>query len=295
MQKVSLKDFSPVENIDYNNGDILIMSDISELPRKDKELLLDMVTVVICRQGQISVSIEGRLHHLTANKVLILSPNTFVDSYLASDDADVTLLCFSLQPLENNLMLNKTMIRSRLFIKQHPVLEITDDYREEMALFYSIVPVIKGKEKKKYHKEIVESLRRCLAYMYLSIVEQQMEGMIANDSIADKQELLFADFLDLLEKKQGKLRKINDIASLLNISPKYLSSSIKKASGKNAQYWVHMTCIKAIQHKLKYSNKSIKEISFEMGFPDLSFFGKFFKTQTGMSPKEYRQKLVQTP
>ncbi|MBQ7984583.1 MAG: AraC family transcriptional regulator [Bacteroidales bacterium] len=295
MQKVSLKDFSPVENIDYNNGDILIMSDISELPRKDKELLLDMVTVVICRQGQISVSIEGRLHHLTANKVLILSPNTFVDSYLASDDADVTLLCFSLQPLENNLMLNKTMIRSRLFIKQHPVLEITDDYREEMALFYSIVPVIKGKEKKKYHKEIVESLRRCLAYMYLSIVEQQMEGMIANDSIADKQELLFADFLDLLEKNQGKLRKINDIASLLNISPKYLSSSIKKASGKNAQYWVHMTCIKAIQHKLKYSNKSIKEISFEMGFPDLSFFGKFFKTQTGMSPKEYRQKLVQTP
>ncbi|MBP3254552.1 MAG: AraC family transcriptional regulator [Bacteroidales bacterium] len=295
MQKVSLKDFSSVENIDYNNGDILIMSDISELPRKDKELLLDMVTVVICWQGQISVSIEGRLHHLTANKVLILSPNTFVDSYLASDDADVTLLCFSLQPLENNLMLNKTMIRSRLFIKQHPVLEITDDYREEMSLFYSIVPVIKGKEKKKYYKEIVESLLGCLAYMYLSIVEQQMEGMIANDSIADKQELLFADFLDLLDKHQGKLRKINDIASLLNISPKYLSSSIKKASGKNAQYWVHMTCIKAIQHKLKYSNKSIKEISFEMGFPDLSFFGKFFKTQTGMSPKEYRQKLVQTP
>lgn len=292
MQKIDIKDFYALENTYYNNGEIVIMSDISELPKKGNELLLDMVTVVICQKGEISVNIEGKLHHISANNVLILSPNTVVDSYLASDDIDITLLCFSLQPLENNLLLNRTMLQSRVFLKENPVLRITEEYSDEMTLFHSIVTVIKGKENKKYHREVMESLLRCLVYIYLSIVEEEMKKMNEKDVIADRQELLFTRFLGLLEQNNGKLRKINEIAELMNITPKYLSSSLKKVSGKNAQYWVHLTTTKAIIHQLKYTDKSIKEIAFGLGFPDLSFFGKFFKKQTGMSPKEYRKQIL---
>ena len=291
MKKISIKDFSALENIDYNNGEILIMSDISELPRKENEMLLDMVTVVICQKGQISVNIEGKLHLIGASNVLILAPNTIIESYLASDDLEVTLLCFSLKPLDNNLMLSKSMIQSRFFCKQHPVLEITDQYADEMSLLHSVIPVLKGKEHKRYHKEVMESLLRCLAYIYLSIVEEEMEKSDSSGTMADRHDFIFSHFLELLEQTGGKLRKINVIANRLNISPKYLSSCVKKASGKSAQYWVHLTTTKAIIHKLKYTDKSIKEISFEMDFPDLSFFGKFFKSQTGMPPKEYRENM----
>lgn len=104
-------------------------------------------------------------------------------------------------------------------------------------------------------------------------------------------DLLFRRFMELLAENGGMERSVSAYAEKLCITPKYLSSLSKKVSGRTALSWIHQFTIDAIIKRLRYSNMTIKEISDTMNFPNISFFGKFVKSQTGMSPSEYRRNM----
>ena len=72
-------------------------------------------------------------------------------------------------------------------------------------------------------------------------------------------------------------------------TPKYLSKLVKSASGKSAHEWIDSFVILEAKNMLKYSGMSIKSIVWELNFPNQTTFYRFFKTQTGMTPSEYRK------
>lgn len=112
---------------------------------------------------------------------------------------------------------------------------------------------------------------RCTKYLYLS---------------HDKQ--IFIRFMELLSKYFTQERHVEFYASKMCISPKYLSTTVKQISGKTPTVWITNRTIEEIKHRLLHTQASIKEIAYALNFPNLSFFGKFFKRATGMSPKQYR-------
>ena len=77
-------------------------------------------------------------------------------------------------------------------------------------------------------------------------------------------------------------------ARQLNITPKYLSSVVKEVSGKTAAKWIDESVILEAKSLLKYSGMSIQEIAYCLNFPNQSFFGKYFRSHTGMTPSAYR-------
>jgi AraC-like DNA-binding protein len=79
-------------------------------------------------------------------------------------------------------------------------------------------------------------------------------------------------------------------ASHLNITPKYLSTVCKQVSGKSPTRWITESVIDDIYQQLRSTDLSVKEISHKMGFPNSSFFGQYFKEESGMTPLEYRNK-----
>ena len=78
-------------------------------------------------------------------------------------------------------------------------------------------------------------------------------------------------------------------AERLHITPKYLSSVIKEVSGKSAE-WIDQYVILEAKALLRYSGLSIQEIAYELNFSTQSFFGKYFKHHTGISPSAYKHK-----
>ena len=78
-------------------------------------------------------------------------------------------------------------------------------------------------------------------------------------------------------------------ASLLHITPKYLTTIIKQVSGRSAAEWIDECVILEAKNLLKYSSMSIQQIAYYLNFPNQSFFGTYFKRRTGMSPTEYKQ------
>lgn len=99
---------------------------------------------------------------------------------------------------------------------------------------------------------------------------------------------LYSQFLDLLDKHITQERQISYYASKLFITPKYLSVIVKKISGKSANYWINSKLIEIIKFQLVNTSKSIKEIAYALNFSNNSSFGKYFKTQIGISPSEFR-------
>ena len=84
-------------------------------------------------------------------------------------------------------------------------------------------------------------------------------------------------------------RSVSDYASKLNVSPNYLNTLCKKHEGKTAMQLIHERLLLESKRLLYATDMNVKEISFYLRFEDVSYFNRFFKKQTGLTPSQYRQ------
>ncbi len=100
---------------------------------------------------------------------------------------------------------------------------------------------------------------------------------------------IFRRFMLLLADNTNVNRSVKSYANDLCVSPKYLTSVCRKHSEYTASELIAASVISRIKQLLLYSDLSIKEVSKEMGFENLSFFGKYVKKHLGLSPNNYRK------
>lgn len=183
----------------------------------------------------------------------------------ASDNKD---LLFELPFLNNNgpaPILNMTAAEMQLFI---PILEL----------------LVKEQENKTIHNE--EILRSYLNIMLMQANRYYTSKNPAALSITNHS--LYNRFRILLEKNFTKLHKVKEYAELLNTTEKTLNEHTKKITGKTASDQIYDRIILEAKRLLRHSDLSTKEIAFFLSYQDPAHFNKFFRTQTGVSPGEFR-------
>lgn len=95
--------------------------------------------------------------------------------------------------------------------------------------------------------------------------------------------------MQLLSESFKTERSVAYYARRMCITPKYLTTLIKRISNKSVSEWIDEYVILEAKTLLKYSNMSIQEIAYHLNFPNQSFFGSYFKRNTGLSPSQYKQ------
>ena len=103
---------------------------------------------------------------------------------------------------------------------------------------------------------------------------------------------IYLRFRQELKRHLRDHMSVADYASMLAITPKYLTSTVSKVSGKSAHKWIEDDTIIDICDVLEHSQLTIKEIAHLFSFSNQSFFGRFFKRKMEISPNEYRQRNV---
>ena len=93
------------------------------------------------------------------------------------------------------------------------------------------------------------------------------------------------------DEPRAKERSLQFYADKMCLTPKYVSGTIKSFSGKGALDWINEYVVLEAEMMLRYTKMSVQEIAYALNFPTQSAFGKYFKQQTGMSPREYRYKI----
>ena len=102
-----------------------------------------------------------------------------------------------------------------------------------------------------------------------------------------REEELCMKFLSLLQIHYREQHLIDFYADKLSISTKHMSLCVKRITGFSAKQCINKYLITYAQQKLRSSKASISQVSHELGFVDVNTFGKFFKSQLGISPREY--------
>ena len=109
-------------------------------------------------------------------------------------------------------------------------------------------------------------------------------------SVSRKDEI-FRNFVEEVKLHFKQERSVGYYADKLFVTPKYLSTVIHEVSGRYATEFITAFVINECKALLHSEHTSIKEVCNEMNFPNQSFFAKYFKQHTGMTPREYKRKL----
>ncbi len=129
-------------------------------------------------------------------------------------------------------------------------------------------------------------LTACLTMLLTYLSRLYTEQYKDAGNSADKQ--LLKRFQIKVDECFHELHEVADYASLLYISAGHLSEVVKMQSGKPAIKHIHERLILEAQRMLFHTHASLKEIAFNLGFTEASYFNRFFKRETGVTPNEYR-------
>lgn len=141
-----------------------------------------------------------------------------------------------------------------------------------------------GKHRIQIAKNIVQG-------MFLELYDVIKERFLANKPKAvDRQHELFMKFIHLVYQYGDKQREVAFYADQLCITTRYLASIVRNVGHETAKEIIDRHCVQEIKALLRTTNESIQSISIQLDFPDQSFFTRYFKKLTGMTPKEFRVK-----
>ena len=141
-----------------------------------------------------------------------------------------------------------------------------------------------------YHSNVISSLSDALHSCIMIMYNHQEQ----NDSnkIKRHKDILIKKCFDVVKKHCMYNRNISFYAKTLYISNCYLSIVVKAETGHSVMYWINRELTYKAKIAIAYTDKTIAEISYDLNFCTTSFFCKFFKNATAMTPSQYRKNSV---
>lgn len=241
--------------------------------------------IIHCRKGRLLLEIGGGKQLKAHEGQLILIPTEkLLHPMMVSTDVEVSSLIVSDKMLRTILGPQIGIWNSAIYMQETFVI---DGKRWTNILRDHSLAIFQGGDLK-LGNEITMSFLRTLLLIVCEQLLRQESTSKAIDTSTDRDKELFNQFLILLGHEQHKRRQVSYYAERLYITPKYLSTVCTRVSGKSPMRWITDSVMEQCYTLLKTTNMSIKEISNQMGFPNPSFFGQYFRDEAGMTPLEYR-------
>lgn len=238
--------------------------------------------VVYFRAGTLRLRINLRELEFKAGDFLVVSPGTVFEFLYISSDLDLAMLAFSNSLMESwqKEELLQVYLQGRLFL----YLSLTEQESRRMEQIFDLLwEVVHDRP---FPKESVQSL--------ISLVFHQTDGFRGREWEVGKQkrsrqEEVFNRFLELVNKYAVHERSCAFYADRLCLTSRYLSTLVRQASGRTVMDWVNEAVMQEAKLMLCHTDKLVYQIADELNFPNASFFCKYFRRMTGMTPKDYRQ------
>lgn len=245
--------------------------------------------LLFCSGGEAEITIDLEKHHIIPNTNIMLLPGSILSLRSASPDFRIhyfaysgemmKVACFRLDPAFIHFMKENSCYTHTRLETIRPILRMI----EASAAIYA-------DKENQFRESIAQNL---LQIFFLDtydkvqryFTKEQLEG-------GNRKGQLFKKFIHLVHTNCTMQRDVAFYAEQLCISTRYLSAITKEVGQISAKEIIDEFLTLEIKVALQSTNLSLKEIADRYNFPDQSFFGRYFKKHTGMSPKEYRAKRI---
>ncbi len=285
-----MKQTDTTKNLDFlalNEQDIIVMDNTRELP-ENSAYTTEHVLVMICTTGKIQFDYDGQLTTVHKGELFLGVPGSVVSDYMVSPDFDCKLIAVKPTEVMASRELHTMVINSMLHIKTHPVARLTETDAEDVFAYHDLICRRIRLAEHRYKNGEVRSLINAFLLRIVGIMDSGTEVKETESSVRGEQ--LVEKFVWMVNEDCGRNRLVEYYADRLNITSKYLSTLVRNILGRTPTDVIKVVTMKEIERRLRYTDDSIKQISQAMNFPNTSFFGKYFKQHSGMTPNSYRKK-----
>ena len=251
---------------------------------------LNALIIGVGTEGETSLTSNLQEFRLKKDSLFIFSPKHILQVQ-SNNRFKAHLIVIAPDFLKRINIDTKRMMPLFLQFGSLPCMELTHAESQSLRSFISMVEQeLKGSETD-FSSEIIGGLIAATIYKVGDILTHYLTEHPEVDSpIHNRAEEYFRQFTELLGAHYKHERSVGFYARQLCITPKYLTTLIKRISGKSVSEWIDNYVILEAKTLLKYSNMSVQEIAYYLNFPNQSFFGSYFKRNAGMSPSQYKAK-----
>lgn len=239
-------------------------------------------TWIVVYKGTGKADINLVSHDIQAPALVSVRSTQIMQPTYLSPDFSASIIVMSKRFSENLFMfLSNSPLQS--LTRRHPVVSIPEELVPKFHDFFHSLSEILSDRSNIYASQ-------ALLHQVMLFVTKDGYKCYApfGNEIVSKQGRMSDQFLSLVQENFRKERFLDFYAEKLGVTPKHLSRTVKKQTGYTAVEWIERYVILEAKVLLKSSNLNIQQIADELSFPSQSFFGKYFKKLTGLSPKEFR-------
>jgi len=259
---------------DFRPNDIVILQSNSQR-KEGVPVRCDFYTMVFCLAGGSIRYVNQFEYRINAHSLHLLPPgsiHSFKDTF---DTTHYYVILFE-----------------KDFTEETALLEFHDNHLESVDLEPSLFGKVKDlfEEIESEFKRDEEDHRLYAKHLLnqLLLILKREKLKIKSDTPKTRGDVICIRFLSLLEENFKDMKRVDDYAALLDLTPKYLSETVKAKLGKSALHFIHKRIVKEAKYLLVYSDRTISSIAVILNFHDASQFTKFFKQRVGKSPRQFR-------
>lgn len=248
---------------------------------------INALGALFCSKGSISISSDLEHHVINPRSMFVCPPGSIVQIESEQDAAVHFIFCE--EEFVNRVHLDqKQLLHLFMEVRTTPCLQLDDS--EWSSINHTLEEIFtEGRSGREdlFSAEIMYSLFRALAYRISRVIDDRMKTRKETPSLP-RHTAYFNAFIEELSHNYMQERSVGFYADRLHLTPKYLTTLLRTTTGRTATQWIDDYVVLEAKNLLKYSSMNIQEVAYYLHFPNQSFFGKYFKQHTGMTPSAYR-------
>lgn len=295
---MDIQDLKPRRGDDtYRIGDsdeLVVMENIGTVP-SGVVCLQNHGVLFFITEGRAQLEYDGHVVQLQKNDLFLYMVHSTAANFMASSDFNCRQIWFGRAELFNIDIYKQISVADMSNLKLNPVVHLKGDDIKLCDTYFQLLRNRMKFSTSVLTPDIVRSLLGTILLEILSIMRRNSEQVAEevqhediNSSLHKKR--IIDDFMRLVEESDGRIRRVDDFASQLNVTPKYLSTILKEVMNRRPSTYIQLYTLKAIERRLRFTDMTMQEIANDLNFPNPSFFGKYCKEHLGMTPLEYRMK-----
>lgn len=273
-------------------------SEVNILNAENDTVKLNKTGIFICKEGEATVVIDGVEYEVKRNSIIAYF--SFCSLHISSHSKDLKgmLIGADLELLQP-LFFQTTNFNALFVIKKMPMQTLSECQMRrlhKMIQMYGEVLDRHECESKKMSEskqsatlfDITEKQLELLTEVVILEVIQCYANLDIEATHTSRKDEVLQKFITMLYRMYRKEHEVSYYASQQCLTTRYFSAIIKEKSGKSPSEWIATALLVDARKQLSDTNQTIKEVSDLLCFPNQSYFGKWFKNLTGVSPLDYR-------
>lgn len=226
------------------------------------ELMIDFQEVPLT-PGELYFILPGQVHHR-------INAEMAYGWYLAID----TSLLSAAQ---------RQVFEARLEL-QHPIRLNADEQQRFLEVLEPLYRHYQEQAEQPFYRPILYSFIQ----VFTGMVAALYQSAESTGSTPNRKTQLSQAFKALLTENHKTLKSPSAYAGLLNVSTSYLNEALKATTGLPVSHWIIQELMLEAKRLLYYTNSTVKEIAFQLGYSDHAYFSRLFKEQVGQTPLAFR-------